>query len=136
MSNGPQGMKIVIGCFFVVWCMIAFGMGITASASGAPLIFVLVPFGMSAFGFVFCITLMRGQFGSSPLTTPRISYPGYTEDTDFSSDRRGQKAIYQSPSICPSCGAFISSEDVDWVGPLQLKCPYCGYIMEAEEKRF
>ena len=57
-------------------------------------------------------------------------------DSSFSSSARDRKAIYQAPSVCSSCGASISTEDVDWVGPLQLKCPYCGYIMEAEEKNF
>ena len=136
MSSGPQGSKVVIGCFFVVWCMITFGMGITALESGAPFIFALVPFGMGVFGIVFCIAIITGRLGTSPITTPRMSFPSYTGDSSFSSSARDRKAIYQAPNICSSCGASISTEDVDWVGPLQLKCPYCGFIMEAEEKRF
>ncbi len=35
------------------------------------------------------------------------------------------------PTKCPSCGAALSPEDIDWVGPLEAKCNYCGGVVRA-----
>ncbi|MFW9849514.1 MAG: hypothetical protein ACFFF4_10245 [Candidatus Thorarchaeota archaeon] len=35
------------------------------------------------------------------------------------------------PTKCPSCGAAISQEGIDWVGPLEAKCNYCGGTVRA-----
>ena len=42
--------------------------------------------------------------------------------------------VHVPPRFCTDCGASISSEDVEWVGPLSIKCPYCG-ATHATEKR-
>ncbi len=39
------------------------------------------------------------------------------------------------PLKCPSCGAEVSPESVDWVGPLEAKCSYCGGTMRATFER-
>jgi hypothetical protein len=39
------------------------------------------------------------------------------------------------PLKCPSCGAEVSHEGVDWVGPLEAKCNYCGGTMRATFER-
>ena len=35
------------------------------------------------------------------------------------------------PERCPSCGAAISQEGIDWTGPLEAKCSYCGGTLRA-----
>jgi len=35
------------------------------------------------------------------------------------------------PPKCPGCGAAISQEGIDWVGPLEAKCNYCGGTVRA-----
>ncbi len=35
------------------------------------------------------------------------------------------------PAKCPSCGASLSQEDIDWTGPLEAKCNYCGSVVRA-----
>lgn len=35
------------------------------------------------------------------------------------------------PMKCPSCGAQVAHESVDWVGPLEAQCGYCGGTMRA-----
>jgi hypothetical protein len=35
------------------------------------------------------------------------------------------------PLNCPSCDAVVSHESVDWVGPLEAQCSYCGATMRA-----
>lgn len=39
------------------------------------------------------------------------------------------------PLKCPSCGAEVSHEGVDWVGPLEAQCSYCGGTMRATFER-
>jgi hypothetical protein len=42
--------------------------------------------------------------------------------------------IHEPPRFCSECGATMSSEEIEWVGPLSVKCPYCG-ATHATEKR-
>ncbi len=35
------------------------------------------------------------------------------------------------PMTCPSCGAQVSHESVDWTGPLEAQCGYCGATIRA-----
>ncbi|MFW9789472.1 MAG: hypothetical protein ACFFE2_11700 [Candidatus Thorarchaeota archaeon] len=35
------------------------------------------------------------------------------------------------PDKCPSCGAAVSHEGIDWTGPLEAKCNYCGGTLKA-----
>ena len=35
------------------------------------------------------------------------------------------------PEKCPSCGAGLSYEGIDWTGPLEAKCNYCGNTVRA-----
>ncbi|MHA2386375.1 MAG: hypothetical protein ACXAEE_09220 [Candidatus Thorarchaeota archaeon] len=35
------------------------------------------------------------------------------------------------PVECPSCGAQVSHENVDWTGPLEAQCGYCSATMRA-----
>jgi len=39
------------------------------------------------------------------------------------------------PLKCPSCGAEVSFEGIDWVGPLEAKCGFCGGTMRATFER-
>jgi len=39
------------------------------------------------------------------------------------------------PEKCPSCGAAISQEGIDWIGPLEAKCSYCGGTLRATFER-
>jgi hypothetical protein len=39
------------------------------------------------------------------------------------------------PEKCPSCGAAISQEGIDWTGPLEAKCSYCGGTLRATFER-
>ena len=36
------------------------------------------------------------------------------------------------PTTCPNCDAAISQEKIDWVGPLEAKCNYCGATVRAK----
>ena len=138
--------KIVTACFFTFWCAIAFGMGfflleMTANSGpyGPPPIIAFMPFGMGILGLIICIAALRSkepQIRAMPTYRPdTITYTGdYTIHPEFSEQKKSGKSIYQIPSVCPSCGAAISNEEVDWVGPLKAKCPYCNATIDAEER--
>lgn len=54
---------------------------------------------------------------------------------DTSNDARKEKTfIHEPPRFCSDCGASLSAEGIEWVGPLSVKCPYCG-ATQATEKR-
>ncbi|NHI90345.1 MAG: hypothetical protein EAX87_12535 [Candidatus Thorarchaeota archaeon] len=42
--------------------------------------------------------------------------------------------VYEPPRFCTECGASISSEQIEWVGPLSVKCPYCGATLATEKR--
>ncbi|MGY5875723.1 MAG: hypothetical protein RTU30_08255 [Candidatus Thorarchaeota archaeon] len=35
------------------------------------------------------------------------------------------------PERCPSCGGSLSHESIDWVGPMEAQCTYCGGTVKA-----
>ncbi len=39
------------------------------------------------------------------------------------------------PEKCPSCGAGLSHEGIDWTGPLEAQCSYCGATVRASFER-
>ena len=39
------------------------------------------------------------------------------------------------PERCPSCGAAVTQEHIDWVGPLEARCNYCGSTVRAQLER-
>ncbi|TFH10224.1 MAG: hypothetical protein E4H14_02905 [Candidatus Thorarchaeota archaeon] len=47
---------------------------------------------------------------------------------------RERSFIHEPPRFCKDCGASLSAETIEWVGPLTIKCPYCG-ASHATEKR-
>ncbi|RLI50202.1 MAG: hypothetical protein DRO73_03870 [Candidatus Thorarchaeota archaeon] len=55
---------------------------------------------------------------------PRTEYRSYQPDSDA-------PRVVMLPTICPSCGAPIVSEEVEWVGPLDARCSHCGAIVRA-----
>jgi hypothetical protein len=48
---------------------------------------------------------------------------------------RTREYIHQVPAVCPTCGAALSNESVNWVGPMEAECDYCGARLETEKKR-
>jgi DNA-directed RNA polymerase subunit RPC12/RpoP len=36
------------------------------------------------------------------------------------------------PNKCSNCGAQLSPKDIDWVGPLEAECNYCGATVRAQ----
>jgi len=58
----------------------------------------------------------------------------YTGDYRSPYSHSTDKKTYEAPSYCPSCGAAVSTDEVDWVAPLKAVCPYCETVMDAVER--
>ena len=95
------------------------------------------------FVFVFVIiifTVCRGGAGIArgvargfTMEAPRFVIP----DRDRGQRRSdgSEMTTVRLPEKCPSCGAAISQEGIDWIGPLEAKCSYCGGTLRATFER-
>jgi len=85
-----------------------------------PMISFVLGFAIMMYGMKDSIKANRiGMFG---MMAPRSDAP------------KERSFIYEPPAFCKSCGASLSAESIEWVGPLTVKCPYCG-ATHATEKR-
>jgi len=41
----------------------------------------------------------------------------------------------KAPDACFKCGASLNPQEVEWVGPDQVRCPHCGATMAVETER-
>lgn len=84
---------------------------------------------------IFAVLVVIKGFQDRQQQTTRADPISRTGDspTIVTVDRR---IIYQVPTVCPECGGSLSNEEVDWVGPLQAKCPYCRTTIEAQPAEF
>ena len=98
-----------------------------------PIIFILVFVGIA-------VTVCRGGVGIA-----RGVARGFTMDAPpfvIPDRHRGrtrsdgsEMTTVRLPEKCPSCGAGISQEGIDWTGPLEAKCNYCGGTLRAKFER-
>ncbi|MFW9845389.1 MAG: hypothetical protein ACFFD6_01470 [Candidatus Thorarchaeota archaeon] len=147
-QNTAAGKAVAV-CFLAIWIMVVIFMG--SIFLGMPLmsegffIVILIPFAMAAFGVVLCIAIAKSNTG---VATARRMGSGYsistTGDAMYSdshstavhSPESSRRVVFKIPPECPSCGASLNSEQVEWIGPLQAQCPYCLATIEAAERDF
>lgn len=41
----------------------------------------------------------------------------------------------KAPDTCLRCGASLNPQEIEWVGPDQIRCPHCGSTMSIETER-
>lgn len=123
MSSEESNLDCVIAiCFLTIWSSIALMMG---------------PFGLLFIAFAVLVFAngFRKRQGQKIRRTQEPAFVERTHDRPaiVTVDRR---VIYNVPGKCPECGGSINNENVDWVGPLQAKCPYCQTTIEAQPVDF
>ena len=97
--------------------------------------------GSDGFGIVTILLFMMGVPGiGCAIGIPIIikSSPSMGQRFMFTAQPRTRVEkdyIHEIPDTCKNCKASISTEDVDWVGPLSAKCPYCGATIQTERRR-
>lgn len=79
---------------------------------------------------ILCTGVQSDVRASQAGTTPIRSYPPATQSQPFSA----ASYVYEPPTTCPDCKGRLTSTNVDWVGPLTLKCPYCGSTIQAVKR--
>lgn len=137
MSSPSTTMKIAMGCFFALFLFMGVGVGIDAFIMGAPLIFVLVPIGIGTVGCLFGVAALKGGMNGTMPSPPSFEIPSSSEMGHVIGQRMtssGKKIVYQVPAKCPDCGANLSEEGIEWVGPLKARCPYCSATVDAQER--
>jgi hypothetical protein len=87
---------------------------------GVPMISFILGFAIMMYGMK--DSIQANRFGMFGMMAAR-------------SDASKEKSfVHEPPRFCEDCGASLSAETIEWVGPLTIKCPYCG-ASHATEKR-
>jgi hypothetical protein len=73
------------------------------------------------------LTKMRTQ--SILVDAPEHAIPDYHEGSVQTHGSR--TTTVRLPVVCPSCGARVVHEKIDWIGPLEAQCSYCGATIRA-----
>jgi hypothetical protein len=138
-ERNKSGAIVTVVCFSL-WIIGVFAMGTFALVMGAPIFFPIVTWGMGLFVTLILISIWKNKDKLVPKQQPVsgiydpgfITYSGDSIGGDSSMQNYDRKAIYKVPSKCPSCGASLTIEEVEWIGLLKAKCPYCMAIIDTE----
>jgi len=85
-----------------------------------PMISFLLGAGIIVYGMKDSISTQRmGLFGFASTRT---------------SESRERSYVHEPPTFCKDCGASLSAEAIEWVGPLTVKCPYCSATHPTEKR--
>ncbi|MFW9960517.1 MAG: hypothetical protein ACFFDV_05835 [Candidatus Thorarchaeota archaeon] len=119
------GMIVIVGGFFGGFMQFFW---VDPRDVGTILFYVLViPMISALIGMGIILYGIRDSLGK----VGRVGLSGYRQTPTAS---REKSYIYEPPRFCKDCGAALTSEGIEWVGPLSIKCPYCG-ATQATEKR-
>ncbi|MHA1290762.1 MAG: hypothetical protein ACTSPB_25540 [Candidatus Thorarchaeota archaeon] len=135
------GAIMLSGVGFVISSIIAGIMQDVPSGFGSPPIFILFmtlsPIIMFTIPLIFCISMMqraRKKSEGPEIHRYRDETIVYSGDYDLHSEPKSDqdKKVYLIPTNYPACNRPLSTSEVEWIGPLQAKCPHCGATVEAE----
>ena len=133
MSSGKRIASMVIGLIIMVGGFFGGFMSFfwtdTRDIGTILLYMMFIPF-MS-----FCIggaIIAYGNKDSLPLGRGSFGLFGAMARMDDAPKEKSY--IHEPPSFCKDCGASLSSEEIEWVGPLSVKCPYCGATHRTEKR--
>ncbi|MFW9849616.1 MAG: hypothetical protein ACFFF4_10755 [Candidatus Thorarchaeota archaeon] len=79
---------------------------------------------------VICLR-MRSTVSESALQTIRAPQTAIPEQYKTRAEQDDGLRMVRIPVECPKCKAPLSQETIDWVGPLEAKCQYCGSTVRA-----
>ncbi len=88
-------------------------------------LFIVIFVGIFVFAFYMICKSMRAASKEMDMVQSTV--------VDASS-REDRHLIRESlPAACPQCDAPLKYNEVQWTGPRQAECPYCGTAVELEE---
>ncbi|MFX0168244.1 MAG: hypothetical protein ACFE89_02705 [Candidatus Hodarchaeota archaeon] len=81
--------------------------------------------------FVFIIYMVCKSMRSAARSMDAVKIP------EPETPRRERHLIRESlPEECPECDAPLKYNEVKWVGPRRAECPYCGNVVDLEDREF
>jgi len=145
--------RIMIVGFFIIWIAMATAMGFSFidfanswpdwGPGPQPSLFVWVPFAFAGFGVLFLLFIIIGWVRKPSRTDPIQGYPVSTAPYDDVQSSSTQQSGYRDPTVsyeiqpfCSQCGSRLDSELVEWVGPVNYRCPSCGHTHKAETRYY
>ncbi|MFX1318757.1 MAG: hypothetical protein ACFE9D_10240 [Promethearchaeota archaeon] len=89
------------------------------------ILFIAIFVGIFIFAFYMICKSMRAA-------TKEMDIP---ETVHLSSQQKQDRQLIREslPAECPRCDAPLKYNEVQWTGPRQAECPYCGEVVELEE---
>ena len=100
------------------------------------IMFIIVPIIFVVVFVIIAVTVCRGGIGIARTVSQgfRVEAPSFVIPDRYRDHRRSdgsQMTTVRLPDKCPSCGATVTQEGIDWTGPLEAKCSYCGGVLRA-----
>jgi len=104
------------------------------------IMFIIVPIIFVVVVVIIIAAVCRGGIGVAQSVSRgfTVEAPSFVIPDRYRGERRSdgsQMTTVRLPERCPSCGAAISQEGIDWTGPLEAKCSYCGGSLRATFER-
>jgi hypothetical protein len=104
------------------------------------MMFVIIPIIFVVIVIVVFVTVCRGgaRIAGNVARGFTMEAPAFVIPEQHRGQTRSdgsQMTTVRLPERCPSCGASISQEGIDWIGPLEAKCTYCGGTLRATFER-
>ncbi len=143
-ASGMIGAIIILGIGIWVSSYINNSIPDFVGVFGPPQIIIWMPAIMCSVPLIICTYLMatanrraRAKSESPTVYRYRDETIVYTGDYELPKKptEEANDTVYLIPANCPSCNRHLSAEGVDWIGPLQAKCPHCGATVDAEERK-
>ena len=85
--------------------------------------------GIPMIGALIGVTIILKTNGTRGFMGPIFRSAGYRSERTVE-----RNFVHEPPAFCAGCGGNITSEDVEWVGPLSVKCPYCGATLPTTKR--
>lgn len=95
--------------------------------------FIIVPIFVVVIFIVVFVNICRASQSAARGFT--VQAPSFVIPERYQGRTRTDGTQYKTvrlPEKCPSCGASLSHESIDWVGPLEAQCNYCGGTVRAQ----
>jgi len=148
-EKGSKGGTIAIVIFGLIWTGMAFTMGMLMLDFAAtwptdfgpsPYLFAWIPFAFAAAGIICIVGSIWGYVKEDDISGPEdvqitsVADPSFDEFGSHRSSGYRPVPTIDIPDTCGRCGAELSYEDINWVGPLAFECPHCGHHMRAQRR--
>lgn len=104
------------------------------------ILFMIIPIFIIIIVVIVIVTVCRAgsSVASSVARGFTIEAPSFVIPERYRGETRSDGSEIRTvrlPDRCPSCGAATSHEGIDWTGPLEAKCNYCGGTLKASFER-